>query len=138
MSLRNSWFKNLKGYLTHHAMMFMFSHHVQIHLIFELLEFSDMEKIIEIMLFEMDSIINSRLSYNYLSEQCQSTNLFRLIQKNDLKLFINEFVFLDQRYLMFTFIENDGDHFPSAYDLELKCFFSKVLIDSKKLLCILL
>ena len=44
MSRRNSWFKNMKGYLTHHAMMFMFSHHVEIHLIFESLEFSDIEK----------------------------------------------------------------------------------------------
>ena len=33
------------------------------------------------MLFEMESIINSRLSCNYLSEKCQSTNLFRIIQK---------------------------------------------------------
>ena len=36
--------KKKKGYLTHHTMMFMFSHHVQTHLIFESLELSDIEK----------------------------------------------------------------------------------------------
>ena len=82
MCRRNSWFKNMKGYLTNHKMMFMFSQRVQIHVIFESLEFQRSKKIIEIMLFEMDSIINSRLSYNYLSEQMSKYKFISYHSKN--------------------------------------------------------